>query len=466
MAKRTRILIKSLESKTLEVISKYSMITPGDKILIALSGGADSVFLLYLLVKYKKYFNIELAAIHINHGLRGDSADADEKYSRDICKEFQVEYYSEKVDIKDFAKKNKYSLEEAGRISRYSAFTKKLTEIKFDKIATAHHADDNLESMLLSFVKGCEVDGLRGIAPVLNGNIIRPLLGLDKIDIVESLNAAQIKFCKDETNDDNSFLRNKLRNQVIPLLREINPSITDASMRLADSARIIINTFKSRQDLIAASVHLRGDGLLLRDDFLSAYDRDEKIRVVKNSLQEKHSIKISRKNSEQIVSLLDKRVGTTVDVAKNIVAIRERDGILFESGASYQDEGPCKLTIGGEATAFGKYTFFASKIDIDDVEFSKNGLAEFVDSDKIKGELTVRYWRDGDKFIPIGMKGQKMVSDYLAEKKVLHSKKKDAVLVCCGDEVVWVVTHRLDERYKVEKNSNNILKLRVLIRKL
>ena len=222
---------KTTEQKVIKFIAAQNLNEPNDKILVALSGGADSVFLLYFFHKFQKLFKISIAAAHINHSLRGREANEDQEFSRKLCETLGVPFFTKRVYVKSYAKKNGLSIEEAARNLRYASLNKIAKKISADKIATAHNIDDNAETVLFNLARGTGISGMSGI-PIKRDNIIRPILILGKTEIINYLKNKNITFQIDSTNLDNSFRRNFIRNQIIPSIREnINPAFSASVFR-------------------------------------------------------------------------------------------------------------------------------------------------------------------------------------------------------------------------------------------
>ncbi len=226
--------MKKTEQKVLRFIDEKNLIEKDDRILVALSGGPDSVFLLHFLNKYSKKFKISFAAIHINNRLRGKAASADENFCKELTKKLGVRFYSIKRNVKAFAKKLKVSTEEAGRLIRYEEFESLSAKESFTKIATAHIADDNAETVLLNLIKGTGLNGISGI-PYSRGKIIRPLLVLTKEEIVQYLKFYKINYRTDLTNLQSDYERNFLRNEVVPLIKKrLNPSLENTLLKSSE----------------------------------------------------------------------------------------------------------------------------------------------------------------------------------------------------------------------------------------
>ena len=222
-------------TKVLQYIREHKLITPGDLVVAGISGGPDSMALLYILLQLRDRLNFKLAAAHLNHGLRPEAAD-EEKFVCDYCQNMQIPFYSRRLDVQEIAARGKKSLEEAGRDCRYQYFAELAAELGATRIATAHHRDDNAETVLLNLIRGSGIKGLRGIRPV-NGIIIRPLLCVDKNEIESYLSENSIKYCIDLSNYSTDYLRNRIRHNLLPLLeQDYNPRIVDGLNQLADIA--------------------------------------------------------------------------------------------------------------------------------------------------------------------------------------------------------------------------------------
>ena len=233
---------KTTEQKALKFIDENNLIKKGDKILVAFSGGADSVFLLHFLFKYKRRLGIEIAAFHLNHKLRGKSAEKDEKFSVEYCKKNDIKFFSVTRDVKAAAKKKKISFEEAGREIRYNELNKTARKLKATKIATAHNSSDNIETILLNLVKGTGIKGLMGI-PLRRGNIVRPILSLSADEIRDYLKKNKIDYRFDKSNLDSDYERNFLRNEIIPKLKQrLNTRLEE---KIGNTAKVLkeINSF-------------------------------------------------------------------------------------------------------------------------------------------------------------------------------------------------------------------------------
>ncbi len=491
MASGTRLLSKPLDKIILSTISSYNMIKQEDRIIIALSGGADSVFLLHFLHKYIRYFNIQLFAFHVNHQLRGVAADSDELFCKSICEELQIPFASVSANVKQFAIDRKQSIEEAGRNIRYELLKEEMSRISCNKIATAHHADDNTESVLMNLTKGCGIDGLRGIAPILEGIIIRPLLAVSKNEIIKTLEKSGFTFRTDETNADNTFERNKIRGMIVPVLKEINPALASAVSRLTENAREVSNQYevllseweqqvvfspinnkvidtRTEPEWVTSASNKRV--LELKIKALKLLPNNSQSAVIRHTAAKHLNLQLLKIHCDAVRELISKITGTAIELPKGYTAIRERELILISKSipdTAIFFSADCWELSFGKGTEIDGLLFQVEHFNSAQQPnyVSSDKMTEYIDGRNIILPLIVRRWQAGDSFQPLGMKNSKKVADFLAEQRVSTRKKRLQLVVCSGSDIIWVVGFRIDERYKICENSNNILKLKVYLNK-
>lgn len=226
--------LHKVEESFLNTCREFNLIAKGDKIVVGVSGGPDSISLVHLLVKYKEKFGIEIIVCHINHLIRKDSTD-DEKFVENYCKKNNIKFYSKKVDVETYAKENKLSVEDAGRRVRYDFFEEVKQKENANKIAIAHNKNDNAETILLNLIRGAGSKGLEGIRPIDEKRmIIRPLINVEKKEIIDYCEKNSLEPRIDSTNSENIYRRNKIRNEILPKLGEINPNIVDTLVRTSE----------------------------------------------------------------------------------------------------------------------------------------------------------------------------------------------------------------------------------------
>ncbi|MBI5661186.1 MAG: tRNA lysidine(34) synthetase TilS [Ignavibacterium album] len=452
--------MKSSEQKVLQFILNHSLINSEDKILVAFSGGPDSVFLLHLLKKYQKKFKIKLAAFHLNHSLR-KSADEEQKFCEKFCRNISIPFYTLNADVKTYAQQNKISVEEAGRILRYKYLQHYAKEIQFNKIATAHNADDNAETVLINLAKGTGIRGFSGI-PVKRENIIRPILCLRKSEIESYLKESKIDYVIDESNLTLKYERNFIRLKIIPELeKKLNPqfvnSVLSTSLNLQNFNIFFEKLLKRIENKYVRAEHNEIHIMLSLFDKEDYFIQSELIRKI---LNERFSLQTEQKDVEKLLLLTKKQVGISESLKRNLKAIRERSHlVIFKEEFSYGSRIRLKA---GEERKFNSHKIRISKVDQSDVKLTTDKNIEYVDGEKSGENFIIRKWKAGDKFHPIGMSGTKKISDYLNDIKTEAKEKKNQYVLTSRNKIVWVIGKRLDERFKVTPNSKIIYKLELL----
>jgi len=455
-------MTKTIEQKALKFIDENHLIKNGDKILVALSGGADSIFLLHFLLKFKKRFKIDVTALHLNHKLRGRSATADEKFCTEFCAKNQTKLIRVSKDVKSFAKRMKLSIEEAGRELRYHELNKAVKKIGYSKIATAHNSSDNVETILLNFTKGSGLNGLAGI-PVNRKNIIRPILCLSSDEIRTYLKQNKISYRVDESNRNSDFERNFLRNEIIPKLKQrLNPRLEE---KINNIAKIVsdINSYLDNEIESLKKNVLKFNGKELRIELKQILKLDKSFQKIflKKVIEKKFNIEITSENIFSLIDLLKLQTGKSVQLKKDILATRERSEIIIGRKSSTGiKKNNYKIKI-GQKVRVGKKSITIKEVNRKLFKFSHDKSVEFISGDGLINIFEIRRWKAGDKFQPIGMKGTKKISDFLADEKTSSVDKKNNLVLLNEDKIVWVIGLRIDERFKVTPKTKMILKLTI-----
>lgn len=457
-------------------IEKHGMLKSGDTCIVGLSGGADSVCLLLVLNELKDELGIKLCALHFEHGIRGVESLRDAKFSENLCEKNGIPFTLVRSDIPAIAKELKIGEEEAGRLERYKAFDalgKRLGGTSDVKIAVAHHANDNAETVLFNIARGSGIDGATGIKPILKRRegsfIIRPLLCIKRNDIEEYLKEKDEDYCTDATNANTKYSRNRIRNSIIPELCKINSSAvehfeafseemediqdfireeTDALLR-----EILKTTESDSKDVCKNEYRLLVKGLLDAHPFIRRATVKRVLVMAAGREKDLH-----RNHVDDILGLLNLQTGRRIDLPYELSAYREYDYIVIGKKAK-ECEGVEKPDIN---ELFEKRIISAGKWDDVRRAIPKKQYTKWFDYDKIKGVLSADYPLKTDK-ICIDDKGHtKSVPDYLKNEKV-PSKIRQRVLILKDErEVVWVVGHRISERYKVTEETKSILEIKYL----
>ncbi|WP_411766941.1 tRNA lysidine(34) synthetase TilS [Winogradskyella sp. A3E31] len=428
------------------------------KLIIAISGGIDSVVLAHLCSE----LNLKFSLAHCNFNLRGDESNEDEAFVLELGEDLDVEVFIQNFDTEDYAKQHKVSIQMAARELRYDWFQDLAESLNFDYIVTAHHADDNLETFLINFTRGTGLNGLTGI-PEVKDNIVRPLLPFSREQIEGYAKSESIKWREDSSNSSRKYLRNKLRHDVVPILKEINPQLLESFQstisNLNDTADIVDESLSAVTK--RAIVDINESGITYKVSEL------KKVNNPKAYLFEMFK-EYGFAEWNDIVDLLDAETGKYV-VSNTHKLLKHREYLILSDichserlvRRSFSEGGSDEsFTITGfdksVKTPIGTLTFQAV-----DAVTSPSKNTTFVDKDTLNFPLELRLWKKGDYFYPIGMKGKKKLSKYLKDEKLMPSEKENTWLLLSGDAVVWVIGHRADDRFKITEKTKNILKLHI-----
>ncbi len=451
--------MKSIEQKVIKFVDHYNLIKHGEKILIALSGGPDSVFTLFFFNKFKSRFGVTLAAAHLNHSLRGKSSDKDEEFCKSFCKKLEIDFFSEKINVKEFSKKNKISIEEAARKIRYNFLSGVSKNYRFDKIVTAHTMDDNAETVLLNLFKGTGLSGVAGI-PIQRQNIIRPILSLTKEEVLSYLEMNGLEFRIDKSNTDLKYERNFIRHKIIPLIKKnLNPSV---EQNIFNSSQVfrktygIINELKSE----AVSKIVKTSEEYVTIDLAKLEERDKALLgdVLRDIVLYHFKKEFDFADYIKIESLLQKPTGRKISLSANLEAIKDRGKIIIYPKLNKVSQHLITIHSGEEKEICGK-KISIRLIDEKKIRFDQNRNHEYISADELENKFDIRKWKAGDKFIPLGMKDYKNVSDFLIDEKISAHLKKDQLILLNRNQIVWIIGLRIDNRFKIKEKTKKVIEL-------
>lgn len=416
------------------------------RILIAISGGIDSVVLSHLCSKLELNFTMA----HCNFNLRSKESDDDENFVLSLAETFNTEVFVQHFDTQSYAELHKCSIQMAARELRYDWFQELAQHLNYDYILTAHHKDDDLETFLINFTRGTGLNGLTGIPPK-NKNIIRPLLPFSREQIEDYAKTNHIKWREDSSNSSQKYLRNKLRHEVVPILKAINPQVLDTfkntQLYLNDTASIVKDRIEQ----------FRKTAILKQDDSSISYSITE-FKKTKNPKAYLYQLFKNYGFSEwdDVTNLLDAESGkyvksNTHKLTKHreflILSLNKKESINRQAIFINEDDQTIKTSIGSLKLMY--------------VNTASNNTQNtiYVDADSLIFPLEFCPYQTGDTFQPLGMKGKKKVSKYLKDKKLTPSKKENTWVLTSNDKVVWVVGLRADERFKITDKTLRIVKL-------
>ena len=438
----------------LQRVSKYiednNLLTDHSKTIIGVSGGADSMALLHIL--YTLEYDCIVA--HCNFHLRGEESDRDQVFVETYCKRNNIKYECISFDTYKYMQENGISLEMAARELRYNWFEEVRKKHKADNIAIAHHQDDTVETVLINIIRGCGIRGLTGIA-AKNGNVVRPLLCLNRFEINTYLESQSIAFVTDSTNNENIYVRNKIRLDIIPQLKEINPSVQQSILRmseyLSDVEKIYDTYIKSAKEEVF-------DGKNINIEKLQALPQPKTILF-----EILHSYGF---NSDTINDIYEAGNGISGKIfySNDYRLIKDRSSYILDQKERREEELSNNYFY--EINENDKLISIPIDLSIETIPNSpnlvldKNKRVLYADKDKLSFPLCIRKWRQGDRFIPLGMSGNKKLSDYFSDNKFSIPQKENTWLLCTSeDKIIWIIGERSDNIFLVSNTTSKILKI-------
>ena len=435
-------------SKVDAYINKYKLLNTNDLYLVALSGGADSVVLLSLLKEHG--FNVHAA--HCNFRLRGAESDRDEAFCVDLCRQLDVELHRVHFDTRTYADLHKVSIEMAARELRYRWFEQLRQDIGAAGICVAHHRDDSVETVLLNLVRGTGLRGMTGIQP-RNGYILRPLLCVSRTEIEAFLAERMQKYVTDSTNLEADVLRNKVRLQVLPLLCELNPAVSENIQRTAEN-------LGEAQEVLDAILDNYKDSNILELSELEKYGSSEYVVF--------EWLKNYGFNGSQVHQILDADSGGIVSSASGYDVLKDRTRLIVEkTDVTYQTHRNVISMTSKRIVVPEEGTYILdenSKFRVRKcaVYVSKSPYIATLDADKVAFPLTIRRVEEGDWMVPYGMTGRKLLSDLMTDLKMnVFEKRRQLVVVDAQGVIVWAVGLRTDQRAAVRESTVSVWELQI-----
>lgn len=405
-----------------------------DSLLVALSGGADSVALLRVLHK----LGYRVMAAHCNFHLRGAESDRDEAFVRQLCESLRIPLQVTHFDTEQYAHQHGESIEMAARNLRYQWFDELLKQHQLSYVAVAHHRDDSIETFFINLLRGAGIHGLTGIKPK-NGRVVRPLLNTDRREIVHFLEEINQDYVTDSTNLQTDYLRNKIRLEVLPMFEKLNPSFRDVmakNLQHLQVADALIEQVCSNR--LAASCKKEGE---VETYALLELKRDDALQMMLYTrLRE---VGFNAKQIQTIVRNCMEGEPGKIFTSTTHELTRTAEQILLRP-------------LGYSETL--NETYNIQIVDYHEgIEIPRNKFIACLDADKIQMPLTFRQWKQGDRFVPFGMKGSKLISDYMTDRKFSAFQKQEQQVAISGNDIVWLVEERIDNRYAVTADTRRIV---------
>ncbi len=412
------------------------------KLLLATSGGMDSMVLIHLFQK----LNLNFAIAHCNFQLRGTESDEDEIFVTDYAKQNNILYFTTKFETEKYSETYKLSTQVAARNLRYNWFNEILAQEKFDYIITAHHADDVVETFMINLSRGTGLEGLTGI-PSQNGNVIRPMLPFSRKEIEDYVSENNLKWREDSSNASDKYLRNKIRHHIVPVFKEINESF--------------LQSFQNTLDHLNQEQSLANDAVqMVYKKVVSEENQQLKINI---------SVLLQYKNYKaylyqwlnkygfsawhDVYNLIEAQSGKQI-LSEKYILLKDREYLILSKRETADFE---EINI-HSITEKPNFPLKLTLCNLSDISNQRKNII-FVDENKIQFPLTIRKWKEGDSFYPSGMQGKKKVSKYFKDEKFTLFQKQDTWILESNNQIVWIIEHRADERFKVEDTTQTIIQI-------
>jgi tRNA(Ile)-lysidine synthase len=440
-----------MQEKLEAFVSENNLFCKNDRILIALSGGVDSVVLAHLMLKA----NYDIALAHCNFHLREEESNRDEAFVRSWAEKNGVRLFVKEFDTFSYMKENKLSLEMAARDLRYQWFDSLLKEYGFSYLATAHHLDDSIETFFINLLRGTGIAGLHGIQ-AKNDKIIRPLLFATREEILSYAKKNSISFVEDSTNSETKFTRNKIRHNLFPVLRELNPNFEFALKKDIEHLRDTEFVFRREIEKVKQEIIEKE-----KDVFKIKIERLQELTPLNIYLYEILSeYGFNETHINDILLCLSENSGKQF-FSKTHRLLKDRQYIFIDK---IKDESKNDFFLINQEQGSLIYPLRMQMEVMRDLKFvniSKSKNIAMLDFDLLKFPLVLRKWRQGDCFVPFGMKKEKKLSDYFTANKYSLIDKENQWILCSEEKIIWIVGERIDDRFRISNTTKNILKIEV-----
>ena len=436
----------------LDFIRQQNLIPAGSRVILAVSGGPDSVVMTDLFSKT----GIKVAVAHVNFNLRGEESNEDENFVRSLAKEYGIECYVKNTDTHNYAGKNKLSVQEAARNIRYDWFDQLIIDLNFDLIATAHHFDDQIETFFINVLRGSGLTGLKGI-PVKRGKIIRPLLFASREQIEEYANKHNLKFREDSSNLSGKYLRNRIRHSLIPVLQKVDENYRVGLQKtlgiLNEDHEIFRQLLNEKKKLITEK---NGIVSLPKSMIVSLFPGDVWLYYLLKDFG------FNRDVSNTVYEAIKNNETGKLFYSDNYELLNDRDLLLLKKSGARAKDGTFYIRFAGDVltTPFKLISEIAH--DVRSLKIKDDPTYAYFDLEKLTFPLIVRKWRKGDRFVPFGMKGSRLVSDFLVDRKIDRFVKENIYVLESGKKIIWIIGYRVSEGFRITGKTAKVLILKLL----
>jgi len=461
------LILSTIKTKFLETVKEYRLLNPGETVLVAVSGGADSIALLYLMDYYREKFGCTLHVAHLNHMIRKKDADLDVRFVQSLARDLKIPITVEAIDVQVLAKETKVGVEAAAREARYSFFDRVAEKIGADKIAVGHTADDNVETFLMRLVRGAGLKGLCGIPP-RRGRVVRPLIKIWRKEIENYVGVLKLVPRRDYTNYESKYMRNRVRMKLIPQLKLYNLNIKEIVLQtillLTEDSEYLEAKAKEALERISK---ISGENEI-RIDISELHELEDPIQghFIRKAI-EKVKGDLSNLTYAHVCDVLDKLEASEkweIHLPGGVYAVGNRGELVIcreKPGATAGKKYSYALSVPGEV----RIEEIGKKLRADFSEEradEKNPDVAFVDYSALGKKLTVRNKEEGDRLQPLGMKGSKKLQDLFVDAKIPAEERDSIPVVESGGKIIWVGGLRIDDRAKVSDATKKIVKLELL----
>jgi tRNA(Ile)-lysidine synthase len=446
----------------LGTISDERLIDPGDRVLVGVSGGIDSSTLFFVLGSLREVLSIDLAIAHVNHGLRNAESERDEDFVRVMAEASSVPFHLLREDVKEYSRKQGISVQHAGRNVRYAFFARLAADHGYQKIAVAHNADDQVETFFLRIVKGTGINGLSSIS-IKRGSIIRPFLHSYRSEILAYARQHSVAYVEDSSNLKNAYERNFIRHSVTPLLEGLNPRFREKVLHLLADVTSVNRSLNRRVDeFLSEQTSAENEEIKVPIDSLRGLDEEVRFRVLSRLLSRLEPRFIALRNHINLVekSLASPAPNSMVVLPQHIKVKRTYDWIVFtRRDPPKQVSEVFSLSAGNNSLPAVGLEIEVSILGRKPEALPLDRLSAILDGDRI-GRLTVRTFREGDRFVPLGMEQSVKLKNYFISRKIHRERRRSMPLLLSDDDIAWVIGERIDGRFKVTSETNRFVHLK------
>jgi tRNA(Ile)-lysidine synthase len=452
----------NLVNKVKKIIGKEKLIEAGDNVLVGVSGGIDSTTLVHILFEISKKIDFKIGLAHLNHQLRGEESNRDEKFVEELAEKLSFPIYIKKADVKVHAKSRGISLQHAGRDLRYAFFEEVVNKHGFNKIAVAHNLDDQAETFLLRMLKGTGIRGLSSI-PVKRDMIIRPFLDVYRFEIEEYVGKHSILYVKDSSNDKIVYERNYIRKQVIPLMESRNPLFKEKIIMLLQDITAINNLYHSKaEEFLKKEQKIENEDIFFEIDALKDTDEETRFRVMVSAFAKIEPAFIPLREHARLINnvISSKKPNLMLAMPQGIRIKKVYNRLVFTKKPMLTKITNIFPINSGEnrIEPFGLMLDVSMVLQEGGAPHSSDKYIAHFDGDKIKA-LSVRAFINGDRFAPLGMRNHIKLKDFFISQKIPKEERRHIPLLISGDDIIWVIGYRMDERYKITETTKKVLKI-------